>query len=41
MQIIKTLQAIIQKYDLLQHTFYQAWSKGELKKEHLQKYAAQ
>jgi pyrroloquinoline-quinone synthase len=41
MQIIQRLNEIIAEFDLLKHTFYQAWSKGELSKEILQKYAAQ
>lgn len=41
MQIIKRLNEVIAEFDLLKHPFYQAWSKGELSKEILQKYAAQ
>lgn len=41
MQIITRLNQIIADRHLLKHTFYQAWSKGELSREILQKYAAQ
>jgi pyrroloquinoline-quinone synthase len=35
------LDARIAPYDLLQHPFYQAWSKGELTREELAEYAAE
>lgn len=41
MQLIARLNEIIAKYDLLKHTFYQAWSAGELSRDILQRYAAQ
>ncbi|VVC76977.1 PqqC-like protein [Aquicella siphonis] len=41
MQTIARLNAIISEYHLLKHMFYQAWSKGELSRETLQRYAAQ
>ncbi len=41
MQLITRLNDIIAKYDLLKHTFYQAWSAGELSRDILQRYAAQ
>lgn len=41
MQLIAELKAVIAEFDLLKHPFYQAWSKGELSQEILQKYAAQ
>jgi pyrroloquinoline-quinone synthase len=41
MQLITQLNAIISEFDLLKHSFYQAWSKGELTKTNLQRYAAQ
>lgn len=41
MQIISRLNEIISEYSLLKHMFYQAWSKGELSQEILQRYAAQ
>src|SRR5438876_390333 len=41
MQIIARLNTIISEFDLLKHMFYQAWSKGELSKEHLERYAMQ
>jgi pyrroloquinoline-quinone synthase len=31
----------VARYDLLQHPFYQAWSKGELRREDLREYAAE
>lgn len=39
--LISQLKAIIAKYNLLNHHFYVAWSKGELSRETLQRYAAQ
>lgn len=41
MQFIQRLDAIIADRHLLKHDFYQAWSKGELSRESLQRYAAQ
>lgn len=41
MQLISRLNEIISEFDLLKHPFYQAWSKGELSQEILQRYAAQ
>ena len=41
MQIISRLNQIISEFSLLKHRFYQAWSKGELSQEILQRYAAQ
>lgn len=41
MQIITRLNNIISEYDLLKHPFYQAWSRGELSRDVLQRYAAQ
>ena len=35
------LDARVQRYDLLQHAFYQAWSAGELTREDLREYAAE
>jgi pyrroloquinoline-quinone synthase len=35
------LEARISQYDLLQHPFYQAWSKGELTRTDLKEYAAE
>ena len=37
----KALDARIERYDLLQHPFYQAWSKGELTREDLREYGAE
>jgi pyrroloquinoline-quinone synthase len=41
MQLINRLKEIISEYNLLDHMFYQAWSRGELSRETLQRYAAQ
>lgn len=41
MQLVNRLNQIISEFHLLKHTFYQAWSNGELSKDILQKYAAQ
>jgi pyrroloquinoline-quinone synthase len=41
MGIINRLNLIISEFDLLKHPFYQLWSKGELRREVLQHYAAQ
>ncbi len=35
------LEARVAPFDLLQHSFYQAWSKGELTAEELREYAAE
>ena len=35
------LDARIARYDLLQHPYYQAWSKGELTREDLREYASE
>ena len=35
------LDARVERYDLLQHAFYQAWSAGELTREDLREYAAE
>jgi len=35
------LDARVARFDLLQHPFYQAWSKGELTREELREYAAE
>lgn len=41
MDVRAELNAIVEKYDLLNHPFYQAWSAGELPKEALAMYAAE
>lgn len=41
MSIIARLNEIIAEYNLLNHTFYQAWSRGELSQETLKNYAVQ
>jgi pyrroloquinoline-quinone synthase len=41
MLIINRLNAIIADRHLLNHPYYQAWSKGELTQENLQRYASQ
>lgn len=41
MHIIERLNQIIAEKSLLNHPFYQAWSKGELSQDVLQQYAAQ
>ncbi len=41
MQLITRLNEIIGEFDLLTHTFYQAWNQGLLTKGNLQCYAAQ
>lgn len=41
MTIIDTLKSIINEYNLLNHTFYQAWSQGLLSKDILKDYAIQ
>jgi pyrroloquinoline-quinone synthase len=35
------LDARVARYDLLQHPFYQAWSKGELTRDELREYASE
>lgn len=35
------LEARLEKYDLLKHPYYQAWSKGELTREDLREYASE
>ena len=37
----QALEARLQNYDLLQHPYYQAWSKGELTREDLREYASE
>jgi pyrroloquinoline-quinone synthase len=41
MSIIHRLNEIISEFSLLKHTFYQAWSNGELNQDILKNYAAQ
>ncbi len=41
MNLISRLNEIIAEFSLLKHTFYLAWSRGELSQEILQRYAAQ
>lgn len=41
MSIIARIDEIIDEFNLLKHMFYQAWSRGELSREILQRYAAQ
>lgn len=41
MKIIDRLNEIIAEFHLLKHSFYEAWSKGELSKEALRVYSAQ
>lgn len=41
MQVITRLNEIISEWHLLKHSFYQAWSNGELTRSNLQNYAAQ
>jgi len=41
MSIKNELDAVVAKYDLLGHPFYQAWSAGELPQEALASYAAE
>ena len=40
-QFFAALDARIARYDLLQHPFYQAWSKGELTRDELREYASE
>jgi pyrroloquinoline-quinone synthase len=35
------LEARLERYDLLQHPYYQAWSKGELTRDDLREYASE
>jgi pyrroloquinoline-quinone synthase len=37
----QALEGRIERYDLLKHPFYQAWSKGELTREDLREYASE
>ena len=39
--LLESLDAMIERYHLLKHPFYQAWTAGKLSKESLQLYAAQ
>jgi pyrroloquinoline-quinone synthase len=39
--LFAALDARIARYDLLQHPFYQAWSKGELTRDDLREYASE
>ena len=39
--MLESLDALIEKYHLLKHPFYQAWTKGKLSRESLQLYAQQ
>ncbi len=36
---LNSLHQTVQKFSVLKHSFYQAWSKGELTKDHLKNYA--
>jgi pyrroloquinoline-quinone synthase len=38
---VEALDARLERYDLLTHPYYQAWSKGELTREDLREYAAE
>ena len=40
-EFLQTLDATIERYAMLKHTFYQAWSEGKLSKETLAEYAKQ
>jgi pyrroloquinoline-quinone synthase len=40
-EFFAALDARIARYDLLQHPFYQAWSKGELTRDELRAYASE
>ena len=40
-EFFAALDARIARYDLLQHAFYQAWSKGELTRDELRAYASE
>jgi pyrroloquinoline-quinone synthase len=40
-EFFAALDARIARYDLLQHPFYQAWSKGELTRDELREYASE
>ena len=37
----EALEARLERYDLLKHPYYQAWSKGELTREDLREYASE
>jgi pyrroloquinoline-quinone synthase len=39
--LLDSLDALIERYHLLKHPFYQAWTSGKLSKDSLQLYAAQ
>src|SRR5580692_3184491 len=39
--LLDSIDALIERYHLLKHPFYQAWTAGKLSKESLQLYAAQ
>ena len=39
--MLDQLDGLIEKYHLLKHPFYRAWTEGTLSKESLQLYAAQ
>jgi pyrroloquinoline-quinone synthase len=39
--LLDSLDSLIERYHLLKHPFYQAWTEGKLSKESLQLYAAQ
>jgi pyrroloquinoline-quinone synthase len=39
--MLDSLDALVEKYHLLNHPFYKAWTEGKLSKESLQLYAAQ
>lgn len=41
MQLISRLNDVISEFHLLKHPFYQAWSRGELSQDILQRYASQ
>ena len=39
--LLESLDGLIEKYHLLKHPFYRAWTEGTLSKESLQLYAEQ
>src|SRR5215472_8259137 len=39
--LLDSLDALVERYHLLKHPFYKAWTEGKLSKESLQLYAAQ
>jgi pyrroloquinoline-quinone synthase len=41
LEFLVALDARVARYDLLQHPFYQAWSKGELTRDELREYASE